>query len=75
MCSIVVDVHIKYPVPLLHICSDGLITKKKKNADIQSSVWATVTKLGMFVVVGTDITHVVCHQQICIFNISFAYLF
>ena len=30
----------------------------------------------MLVVVGsTDITHVVCRQQICIFNITFAYLF
>ena len=46
-----------------------------KNANIQSSVWAAVKKLGMLVVVGTDITHVVRRQQICIFNISFAYLF
>ena len=61
-----------YHVPHLHICSYWLITK---NAKIQSSVWATVTKLGMMVVVGTDITHVVCRQQICISNISFAYLF
>ena len=29
----------------------------------------------MLVVVGTDITHVVCSQQMCIFDISFAYLF
>ena len=28
----------------------------------------------MLVVVGTDITHVVCRQQICIFNNSFACL-
>ena len=42
---------------------------------IQNSVWATVTKLGMLVVVGTDITHVVCRQKICIFDISLAYLF
>ena len=32
-------------------------------------------EFGMLVVVGTDITHVVCRQQMCIFNISFVYLF
>ena len=32
--------------------------KKKKGANIQSSVWATVTRLGMWVVVGISITHV-----------------
>ena len=34
--------------PHLHICSDWLITKR---ANIWSYVWATVTKLGMWVVV------------------------
>ena len=36
---------------------------------------ATLMKLGMWIMVGTNITHVVCHQEICISNISFAYLF
>ena len=48
--------HILHLHAHLHICSDWLITK---NANIQSSVWATVMKLGMLLVVGTDITHVV----------------
>ena len=56
----------------LHICSAWLITKK---ANIQSSVWATVMKLGMWVVVGTSTTHMVCHHQMRMFNTSFAYLF
>ena len=47
--------------------------KKKKN--IQSSVWATLMKLGMWVVMGTSTTHVVCYHQMCIFNTSFVYLF
>ena len=29
----------------------------------------------MLVMVGTDIIHVACRQQICIFNISLTYLF
>ena len=61
-----------YLVPHLHICSDWLTTQK---AQIQSSVWDTVTKLGMWVVMGTGTTHVVCHHHMCIFNISFACLF
>ena len=32
-------------------------------------------KLGMWVVMGTSTTHVVCHRQMRIFNTSFAYLF
>ena len=53
-------------------CSDWLITKK---SNIQTSVWATLMKLGMKIVMGTSTTHVVCHHKICIFNTSFAYLF
>ena len=44
-------------IPHLHICSDWLITTK---ANILSSVWATVTKLGTWVVVGRSTTHMVC---------------
>ena len=72
-------VHKYYPhglssnlIPDLHVYSDLLITKK---ANIQSSVWATVTKLGMSVVVDRSTTKVVCHHQMRIFNTSFAYLF
>ena len=32
-------------------------------------------KLGMWVVIGTSTTHVVCCHRMCIFNSSFAYLF
>ena len=46
-----------------------------KKLNIQSSVWATLMKLGMWVVMGTSTTHVVCCHQMCIFNTSFAYLF
>ena len=46
-----------------------------KKLNIQSSVWVTLMKPGMWVVMGTTITHVVCCHQICIFNTSFAYLF
>ena len=46
-----------------------------KKANIQSSVWATVTKFGMWVVVDISTTHVVCCHQMHIFNTSFAYLF
>ena len=59
-------------IPHLHICSDWLITKKWNN---QSCVWATLTKLGIWVVMGTSTTHVVCRHQMGIFNTSFAYLF
>ena len=61
-----------YLIPHLHICSDWLITKK---SNIQSSVWATVMKLGMWVVTCTSTTHMVCRHQIHIFNTSFSYLF
>ena len=61
-----------YLVPHLHICSDWLISKKLNK---QSSVWATLMKLGMWVVKGTSTTHVVCRHQMCIFNTLFAYLF
>ena len=36
---------------------------------------ATLSKLGVWVVLGTSVTHVVCHPQMRIFNSSFAYLF
>ena len=49
---------------LVHLHIWWLITKK---ASIQSSVWATVMKLGMVAVICTDITHVVCRQQMYIF--------
>ena len=61
-------------IPHLHICSDWLITKKQKT-NIQSSVWATLMKLSMWVAMGTSTTHVVCRHQMRIFNTSFAYLF
>ena len=61
-----------YFMPHLHICSDWLITKK---SNIQSSVWATLMKPGMWVVMGTTTTHVVCCHEMSIFNTSFAYLF
>ena len=61
-----------YLIPHLHICSDWLITKKVK---IQSSEWATLMKLGMWVVMGTSASHMVCHHQMHIFDTSFAYLF
>ena len=47
-------------LPILNICSDWLITKK---ANIQNSVWATVTTLGMWVVVGTSTSHMVLPQR------------
>ena len=43
-----------------------------KKSNIQSSVWATLMKLGKWVVMGTS-TMFCCHQM-CIFNTSFAYL-
>ena len=58
-------------IPHLHICSDWLI----KKSNIQSSVWATLKKLGMWVVMGTTTTHVVYCHRMRIFNTSFAYLF
>ena len=60
-----------YLIPHLHICSDWLITKK---SNIQSFVWATLMKLGMWVVMGTSTTYVICHHRICIFDTLFAYL-
>ena len=61
-----------YLIPHLHICSDWLITKK---LNIQSSVWATLMKPGMWVVMGTSTTLVVCRHRMRIFNTSFVYLF
>ena len=61
-----------YLIPHLHICSDWLIPKK---SNFQSSVWATLMELGMWVVMGTSTIHVVCCHQMCVFNTSFAYLF
>ena len=55
MCSVISKC--AYLILHLHICSDWLITTK---ANIQSSVSATVTKLGMWVVIGRSTTHVVC---------------
>ena len=46
-----------------------------KKLNIQSSVWATLMKPGMWVVMGTSTTHMVCCHQMHIFNTSFAYLF
>ena len=52
-----------YLIPHLHICSDWLITKK---SNIQSSVWATLMKLGMWVVMGTaGPSEVVWHGGSC----------
>ena len=61
-----------YLIPHLHICSDWLIINK---SNIQSSVWATLMKLSMWVVMGISATHVVCRHQTRIFNTSFAYIF
>ena len=61
-----------YLIPHLHICSDWLITKK---SSIQISVWATLMKLGMWVVMGTSTIYVVCRHQMRVFNTLFAYLF
>ena len=64
---------------LMHISNTSLaylfwlVNNKKSN--IQSSVWATLMKLGMWVVMGTSTTHVVCRNWMRIFNASFAYLF
>ena len=52
-------------IPHLHICSDWLITKK---SNIQSCVWGTLMKLGMWVVGVTSTTHVVCRHQMPIFK-------
>ena len=60
-----------YLIHHLHICSDWLIIKK---ANIQSSVWATVTKLSMWVVIDTSSTHDVCCHQMHIFNTTFPHL-
>ena len=46
-----------------------------KKVNIQSSVWATLMKLGMWVLMGISATHVVCRHQMRIFNTSFGYLF
>ena len=46
-----------------------------KKLNIQSSVWATLMEPGIWVVMGTSTTHVVCFHQMRIFNTSFAYLF
>ena len=37
--------------------------------------WPILVKLGMWVVVDTSTTHVVCHHGMRLFNTSFAYLF
>ena len=33
-----------------------------------ATIWATVTKLGMWVVLGTSVMHVVCRHQMRILN-------
>ena len=61
-----------YQVPHLYICSDWLITK---NANIKTSIWATVMELGMGVEVDSRITqcsvvvdaHIKYQYLICIF--------
>ena len=60
-----------YLIPHLHICFDWLITKKS----YPKFSWVTLMKLGMWVVMCTSTTHVVCHHRMRIFNTSFAYLF
>ena len=70
MWSVVIEC--TYLIPDLHICSDWLITKK---SNIQSSVWATLMKLGMWVVMDASTTHVVCLHIMRILITSFAYLF
>ena len=70
-CGLVVT-NCAYLIPHLHICSDWLITKK---SNIQNSIWATLMKLGTWVVIGTSTTHVICCHQMHIFNTSFSYLF
>ena len=44
-----------YQIPNLHICSHWL-----KKYNIQSSLWATMLKLGMWVVLDTIISHGIC---------------
>ena len=44
-------------------------------ANIQSSIWATLMKLGMWIVLGTSVIHMVCRHQMRTLNSSFAYLF
>ena len=64
------NVHILRSYFVGQICSDWIITK---NANIQSFIWATMTKLGMWVDVDSSITHVFCcwcaykvpHLHIC----------
>ena len=60
-----------YLIPHLHICSHWLITRK---VNMESFVWTTVMKRGMWVVVGTSIIHQLCGHRMCIFNPSFAYM-
>ena len=45
--------------PLMHIYLICILTRK---TNIQSSVWATVMKLSMWVMVDTSTTHMVCCQ-------------
>ena len=65
-----------YPCLLLSMCMLSTSVAylfwlaNNKNANIQSSIWATVTKLGMWVLVGTSNTHWVSHHWMHIMNIS-----
>ena len=51
------------------------LANNKKVKYIQSSIWATLMELGMWVVMGTSTTHVLFCYRMRIFNTSFAYLF
>ena len=71
-CSVFVDVHIKYRGSCTSFAYLLELTDQNKTT---SFVYATVTQLGMLLVVGNAITHVVCHLQMCTFNILFVYQF
>ena len=76
------DGHKYYPCGLshhMHISNTSFAylfwLANNKKVNIQISVWAMLMKLGMWVVMGTSTTHVVCRHQMRISNTSFAYLF
>ena len=51
------------------------LANNKKGKYPEFCTWTTVTKFGMWVVVGRITTDMVCHHQMRIFNTSYAYLF
>ena len=51
------------------------LVNNKEVKIVQSSVWAIVVKLGMWIVVDISTTHMVDRHQMRILNTSFTYLF